>query len=54
MTEAKTLPSLVELPKPRFRHLLGIELLEAWEIWSFLLAASQEQIFGNISELWSH
>jgi aspartate carbamoyltransferase catalytic subunit len=39
MTEAKTLPSLVELPKPRFRHLLGIELLEAWEIWSFLLAA---------------
>jgi aspartate carbamoyltransferase catalytic subunit len=40
MTETKTLPSLAELPKPRFRHLLAIEPLEAWEIWSFLLAAA--------------
>ena len=32
--------SLDELPKPRFRHLLGIEPLEAWEIWSFLQAAA--------------
>lgn len=42
MTETKQqVPgSLEELPKPRFRHLLGIEPLEAWEIWSFLRAAS--------------
>ncbi|MFA0759655.1 MAG: hypothetical protein NOOUEUKL_002336, partial [Candidatus Fervidibacter sp.] len=40
MTETKTLLSLAELPKPRFRHLLAIESLEAWEIWSFLHAAA--------------
>jgi aspartate carbamoyltransferase catalytic subunit len=42
MTEVKTQPiaSLEDLPKPRFRHLLGIEPLEAWEIWSFLRAAA--------------
>ena len=42
MTEVKTQPvtSLEDVPKPRFRHLLGIEPLEAWEIWSFLHAAA--------------
>lgn len=40
MIETKKLPSLTDLPKPRFRHLLAIEPLEAWEIWSFLHAAA--------------
>jgi aspartate carbamoyltransferase catalytic subunit len=39
-TKVQVPTSLDELPKPRFRHLLGIEPLEAWEIWSFLHAAA--------------
>jgi len=39
-TKPQVPKSLEELPKPRFRHLLGIEPLEAWEIWSFLQAAA--------------
>jgi aspartate carbamoyltransferase catalytic subunit len=51
MTEVKTQPitSLEDVPKPRFRHLLGIELLEAWEIWSFLHAAAFFKRYLQIS-----
>jgi aspartate carbamoyltransferase catalytic subunit len=51
MTEVKTQPvtSLEDVPKPRFRHLLGIEPLEAWEIWSFLHAAAFFKRYLQIS-----
>lgn len=47
--KSQTLKPLNELRKPRFRHLLGIEPLEAWEIWSFLQAAAffKQQLLSN-------
>ncbi len=51
MTEVKTQPitSLEDVPKPRFRHLLAIEPLEVWEIWSFLHAAAFFKRYLQIS-----
>ncbi len=42
MEGTKTAPptDLLDIAKPRFRHLLAIEPLEAWELYSFLHAAA--------------
>lgn len=46
-TTLQMVATLADVPKPRFRHLLGIEPLEAWEIWSFLRAATFFKQFLN-------